>query len=247
MLNLIKMNISRLFRTKALYTTMIIVFGLFFLLAKIAGGEGTIAEFVGGTTGSGLVFMLVGIFATVYSDEERKSGFLKNLGAAKNRKRCIFLSKIPAISLYIAIMLATAVVAIMLVGMESGMMFGNISYFAVYFLFEILVGTAFGTAFLALYEIARGNVLPIIFAIITSAGIQAIIIKFAESEIGNKIPALAAIMERHIISSNLIVTKASQISAVAPFDYIPVLIVSLVGIAFYTVLGMTIFEKRDMF
>lgn len=247
MLNLIRMNMNRLFKTKALYTTMIIVFGLFFLLAKIAGGEGTIAEFVGEFLGSGLVLMLVGIFATVYSDEERKSGFLKNLGSSKGRKRLIFVSKIPVIFLYNVTLLIAGTAATFIGMAGRGAAIGNLALFAGFLFFETLIGTAFGTAFLAIYEVARGNVMPIILTIIAAGNLHGMLLKFAEAKIAQMIPALAPAMEAHILSGNLIVSRSQEISVINPFDHFAVLVVAIVGIAVYAVLGMTVFEKRDTF
>ena len=246
MLNLIKMNISRLFRTKALYTTMIIEFVLFFLITMV-GGEGSVVEMAGEFLGSGLVLMLVGIFATVYSDEERKSGFLKNLGSSNGRKRLIFVSKIPVIFLYNVILLIAGTAATFIGMMGRGAAIGNLASFAVYLLFEALIGTAFGTAFLAIYEVARGNVMPIILTIIAAGNLHGMLLSFVEAKIAQTIPALAPAMGAQILSGNLIVSRAQQISVVNPFDHFAVLVVAIVGIAVYAVLGMTVFEKRDTF
>ncbi len=246
MLNLIKMNISRFFRTKALYTTTIIEFILFFLITMV-GGEGSVVEMAGEFLGSGLVLMLVGIFATVYSDEERKSGFLKNLGSSKGRKRLIFVSKIPVIFLYNVILLIAGTAATYIGMMGRGAAIGNLASFAGFVLFETLIGTAFGTAFLAIYEVARGNVMPIILTIIAAGNLHGTLLSLAEVKIAQMIPALAPAMEAQILSGNLIVSRAQQISVINPFDHIAVLVVAIVGIAVYTVLGMTVFEKRDTF
>ena len=246
MLNLIKMNISRLFRTKALYTTMIIEVVLFFLITMVVGG-GSVVEMAGEFLGSGLVLMLVGIFATVYSDEERKSGFLKNLGSSKGRKRLIFVSKIPVIFLYNVILLIAGTAATFIGMAGRGAAIGNLALFAGFLFFETLIGTAFGTAFLAIYEVARGNVMPIILTIIAAGNLHGTLLSLAEVKIAQMIPALAPAMEAQILSGNLIVSRAQQISVINPFDHFAVLVVAIVGIAVYAVLGMTVFEKRDTF
>ena len=237
MLNLINMNVKRLFKTKALYATSIILFGLCFLLA-LFGGKYTFDDLSDELIGSGLIFMLVGIFATVYSDEERKSGFLKNLGASKTCKINIFLSKIPVILLYNIILVLTAFAALFLGKMGSGATTASVSAYVLFLLFRILVGTAYGTAFLAIYEIARGNVVPTILTVFAAFNLHGGLINMLEGGFG---------MNNHIISSNLIVSKATQISATHPYNYISVLIVGLAWIILYSVIGMIIFQKRDVF
>ena len=57
--------------------------------------EDVYAEMVG----SGVLLIFAGVFASVYSDEERKSGFLKNLTVGRSGKKYIFASKAPVLLL----------------------------------------------------------------------------------------------------------------------------------------------------
>ena len=58
--------------------------------------EDVYAEMVG----SGVLLIFAGVFASVYSDEERKSGFLKNLTVGRSGKKYIFASKAPVLLLF---------------------------------------------------------------------------------------------------------------------------------------------------
>ncbi|MBO4591649.1 MAG: ABC transporter permease [Eubacterium sp.] len=237
MLNLINMNVKRLFKTRALYATTIILFGLFFFIALFAA-KSTFDDLSDELIGSGMIFMLVGIFATVYSDEERKSGFLKNLDASKKSKINIFLSKIPVILLYNTILVLTAFAALFLGKMGNGATTASISAYVLFLLFRILAGTAYGTAFLAIYEIARGNVVPTILTVFAAFNLHGVLINMVEKGVG---------MNNHILSNNLIVSKAMQISVAQPYNFISVLLVVFAWIILYSIIGMIIFQKRDVF
>ena len=54
--------------------------------------------------GTGMITMMVGIFAAIFTDEERKSGFLKNLPMPVRAKRKIFLSKSAVVFFYSAVL-----------------------------------------------------------------------------------------------------------------------------------------------
>ena len=81
---------------------------------KIDADEARFGTTVGGTltqdtpledvyaemVGSGVLLIFAGVFASVYSDEERKSGFLKNLTVGRSGKKYIFASKAPVLLLF---------------------------------------------------------------------------------------------------------------------------------------------------
>ena len=79
-LNLIKMNLYRLFKTRVFYVMLLTTVILTGLLAGMeTESASTFGEFYASFASSGYVLIMVGVFAIVFSEEERKSGFLKNL------------------------------------------------------------------------------------------------------------------------------------------------------------------------
>ena len=91
MLNLIKMNLYRLFKTRVFYVMLLTTVILTGLLAGMeTESASTFGEFYASFASSGYVLIMVGVFAIVFSEEERKSGFLKNLLTTRSGKKNIF-------------------------------------------------------------------------------------------------------------------------------------------------------------
>ncbi len=280
MLNLTNMNLSRLFKTKVFYVTIVILFALHLLISKgevhvVNNSEeiqqaidekedfsaedmdeimediaedthATFDEAVKGQLGSGMLFMMVGIFAAVYSDEERKSGFLKNLNQKKG-KPMIFLSKIPVILTFSAIAVLVSFLAIKLGFIGSGYAIVNALDIIRFMAYEVLYVTAFGIGIMALYEMVRGSVLPIILTIIFAGNLQGQILQFIEVKLAGLSDFFVNIFSKFDLSQNLIVSKAGQLQAGAGFSYTSGLIVGLIGLVVYSIIGMTVFADRDTY
>ena len=280
MLNLINMNLTRLFKTKVFYVTLLILCALVFMLTKaevsVNDENGkvqqmvneneeiteedkaeimsdlteeipdTFDETVKGQMGSGMLFIMVGIFAAVYNDEERKSGFLKNLTQTKG-KQMIFLSKIPVILLYTLIMVLATFVAVKIGFIGSGLAIENVFDVIRFMAYEVLYVTAFGVGIMAIYEIARGSVVPIILTIIFAGNLQGQILQFIEVKLAGLSDFFVNIFSKFDLSQNLIVSKAGQLQAGAGFSYTSGLIVGLIGLVVYSIIGMTVFADRDTY
>ena len=280
MLNLINMNLTRLFKTKVFYVTLLILCTLVFMLTKaevsVNDENGkvqqmvneneeiteddkaeimsdlteeipdTFDETVKGQMGSGMLFIMVGIFAAVYNDEERKSGFLKNLTQTKG-KQMIFLSKIPVILLYTLIMVLATFVAVKIGFIGSGLSIENVFDVIRFMAYEVLYVTAFGVGIMAIYEIARGSVVPIILTIIFAGNLQGQILQFIEVKLAGLSDFFVNIFSKFDLSQNLIVSKAGQLQAGAGFSYTSGLIVGLIGLVVYSIIGMTVFADRDTY
>ena len=247
MLNLIDMNITRLFKTKALYITSVITFAMLFMIGFFVGGD-----FVGLVDEIAVSFSLsmVGIFSAVYSDEERKSGFLKNLETSKEKKRNVFFAKIPAIALYSVIILFIAVfsIAIGLINDPAAFAGFNVFNAILFFMIQVLLLTGFGVGFMAIYELARGMVAPIVTAIMFSGGMHCMIINALAGRAAEAIPALRPVFEA--VSPNtfqvVALTKGIAMSG-GDCPYIEVLCVGIILLAVYSLIGANIFRKRDTF
>lgn len=279
MLNLIKMNLYRFFKTRVFYITLLITVLAFGLLSRLETDPssqypgqqieqesqeeehvGIVAteditrqtsfeELYASFTSSGYLLIMVGVFAIVYTEEERKSGFLKNLLTTRKEKKNIFISKIPVVLLYTFIMFVGSLLAIRLgslgwgAGMYAIQSFGSLMRFM---LFEVILHTVFGIAMMALYEITRNTIIPIMITIFGSANLHGMLLDMVESKLVSMRPALAGFMEKYALSRNLIVTKVNILGEIeGPFPYMNIIIVIMVGLILYSVMGILIFTKRD--
>ena len=249
MLNLIKMNLYRLFKTRVFYVMLLTTVILTGLLAGMeTESASTFGEFYASFASSGYVLIMVGVFAIVFSEEERKSGFLKNLLTPRSGKKNIFLAKIPVVFLYSLFMFLGELVASWLGSLfwAPGMHFGSIGSFISFITFEVILHTVFGIAMMALYEITRNTIIPTIITIFGAANLHGMLIYFLETKLVSRIPALAGFMKKYALSGNLIVTKTQDlgISGVS-VSYVNIIVVIVIGLIFYSVMGMCIFTKRD--
>lgn len=122
-MNLIRMNLYRFIKTKAVYVILIIAALLAgFLTLDMTSEEGqalnqeimqqegidaedtagitiglniitSASEMTGELVGSGMILVLIAIFVALFSNAERAGGYLKNLNSCAGTKAQIFLAK----------------------------------------------------------------------------------------------------------------------------------------------------------
>ena len=249
MLNLINMNLTRLFKTKALYVTSMITFVLIFLFAFYIGGT----DLAGLTNelGMAVTLSMVGIFSGIYSDEERKSGFLKNLETSKAKKGNVFLAKVPVMVLYSLIIILVAITACAIGLMKSEGAFAGLNPFNLitFIVFQTLFHASVGTGFIAVYEISRGLVAPIVLAFMFAGGTHLLIIDSIQKKIAAAVPALGVFFENIIAPTELSAVTLSKYTKLGAADtpYVAVLIIGAILLVAYSLVGTTIFRKRDTF
>ena len=278
MLNLIKMNRYRFIKTRVFYITLLITVIAFGLLSRLetdpssrnpgeqveqesqeehvgivateeVTAETSYEELYASLTASGYILIMVGVFAIVYTEQERKSGFLKNLLTTRKEKKNIFAAKIPVVFLYTLIMFLGSLIAIRLGSLGRGEGMYAIKSMWVLFRFttaEIILHTVFGIAMMAIYEITRNTIIPIMLAIFGSANLHGMLLNMIESKLVSMRPSLAGFMEKYALSMNLIVTKINVLGDEGmPFPAMNVIVVIAIGLISYSVMGMLIFTKRD--
>ncbi|MBO4458800.1 MAG: ABC transporter permease [Butyrivibrio sp.] len=248
MLNLIDMNITRLFKTKAFYVTAVLTFASLFLLAFFVGGM-DFAQVIDGAA-VGLCLSMIGIFAAIYSDEERKSGFLKNLETSKEKKGNVFLAKIPVMALYSLVLMIVSVIAGAIGLLKSPEAFAslNIANALIFFVIQLILITAFGVGFMAIYEMGRGLVAPIVASIMLSNGFHVMIIQALANKLVQMIPALGPVFEKLPPTTFQIVTLSKSINMLGEdCPYIQALLVGIILFVVYAFIGSSVFRKRDTF
>lgn len=197
--------------------------------------------------GCGLILTLVGVFASVYSDEERKSGFLKNLTVGKNGKKYVFASKASVLFIFCFLQMMIGFVATQigsnLTGHYGIVNLGNLVF---YILVETLLHTAFGLFIMAFYEIFRNVVFNILVAVFASLNLFGFIFSLLETKLGVLRMIAEAFGGRFEIVQYMLVTRIRNMQVnESVFPFVPSIVVALVGLTLYLVLGMVIHSKRD--
>jgi hypothetical protein len=270
------MNLYRFFKTRVFYITLLITVISFGLLSRLEtdpssqfDNEQTVQEeehvgivateeitaetsfeqLYASLTASGYILIMVGVFAIVYTEQERKSGFLKNLLTTRREKKNIFAAKIPVVFLYTLIMFLGSLLAIRLGCLGRGEGMYEIKSMGVLFRFitdEVILHTVFGIAMMAIYEITRNTIIPIMLAIFGSANLHGMLLNMIESKLVSMRPSLAGFMEKYALSRNLIVTKINVLGDEGmAFPSMNLIAVITIGLILYSVMGMLIFTKRD--
>lgn len=201
--------------------------------------------------GSGLLLMIIGIASAGFGNEERNSGFLKNLTVGTRDKKYIFIAKIPAIFLYSLLLLGSALLGVGLaclfrenpvytVGNAVGLMF--------YFILEVLLHAAYGVFIMAIYEICRKIVVSVIVAIFGAMGIFTLFFGMAEARLASMGGFIGKVFEKIGVTQLMIVTNARSLE-VNPLwtPYVWPLAVALIGMVVYLMIGASVFTKRDLY
>lgn len=212
-------------------------------LAQDTPLEDVYAEMVG----SGVLLIFAGVFASVYSDEERKSGFVKNLTVGRNGKKYIFASKAPVLLLFCFLQLMVCLAAVWLginsAGEHRVTSVGNL---VVYILTETLLHTAFGLVLMVCYEVFRKIVVNILLAVFAALNLCGFVLSLLETEISVFCMLTEALGGRLEMTQYLLVTRARNMQVNENvFPFVPSLVASLIGLAVYLTLGMVIYSRRD--
>lgn len=125
---------------------------------------------------SGLVAMMCGIFAAVYTGSERGKGFLKNLNNCAGGMTAVFLSKsVPAL-LFAALEMGSVFLAV-----GSSLPYDKTAELMGYTAVQLLLHTIFSMGIMAFAELVRNQTVVLIFALFTSMGVGAMCLNIAEN------------------------------------------------------------------
>lgn len=197
--------------------------------------------------GCGLILTLVGVFSSVYSDEERKSGFLKNLTVGRKGKKYVFASKAPVLFIFCFMQMLVGLVATYIgSNLPGNYRIGNWGNLIIYILTETLLHTAFGLLIMVFYEIFRNVVVNILVAVFASLNLFGSIFSLLETKLGVMRMLAEAFGGRFEIVQYMLVTRIRSMQVnESVFPFVPSIVVALAGLALYYILGMVIYSKRD--
>ena len=270
MINLFKANLYRLFHAKVTYVILIItviIYLLSFGVMRLAeSGEasedgvvtitysedyeptgvnsyGMLADMMS----SGFVALMLGIFSCVYSDEERKSGFLKNLPKSSRKKSGIFISKVFVVAFYSLLLTGIMFLASFLLAIRYRC---SLEYdallFAEYLFKQALLYTAFGTAMLAVFEVFRKGIIVIILTFVSAMVLvdcfslfEALLVY--KNIVSEKFIDLFGYSQYMIIGRSGALLVGNDNAA-----HVSTWFVGFASLLIYTVIGSLIYKKRDV-
>ena len=207
----------------------------------------SLEEIYAGMIGSGFILLMTGIFVAVYSDEERKSGFLKNLTVGVKGKKYIFASKIPIVLLFCTAQMLVVLAAVRIGCNRMGeYAIGDVGNLIRYMVTEILLHTAYGLFIMACYEMCRSIVLDILIAVFGSLNLFGFIVSMLETQIG-VLRSLTQIWGGRLeLVQYFLVTRARDVAvSCQSYPFVPSIVIAIAGLILYGILGMIIYSKRD--
>lgn len=176
MINIIKMDIYRLFKTKIFYIILFALIVIVFFLTYLFQGLGTAANPVEDTTTlmaalqqSMLGFtVLITIFSVVYSTADYTSGYIKNIGGQISIRSFLLLSKMIALLLYTIIMF---VVCFLLQIIANKLFYDHITFgksgdMLTYAAVQILLHFALALVCMMLALVIRKNAISMTLAVV---------------------------------------------------------------------------------
>lgn len=265
-MNLIRMNLYRFIKTKSVYVILIIAaFLAGFLTLDMVSEDGqainqeilqqegidvdqtagitiglniltSASEMTGELVGSGMILVLIAIFAALFSNAERAGGYLKNLNACAGTKAQIFLAKmVPAMLFAFAILWIIPFVSVACGLQGNGLLTKE---FFLYMAIQWLIHTAYGIFILMVMEISRSLVAGILIGIFAGMGVGVMLIQLIEN----------AVIGQGIISGHMLVTMARMLNPEnIVSSLIPAFVTGVISVIMYSVIGALTFQKRDIY
>ena len=180
MLNLIRMDFYRLFKSFSLWITLAvtaiiaIVIGLFYNLIELSGNETfaideIIMEIFSGTD----ILIICTIFISLFVYADFKNGFIKNIAGQLNHRSKLVLSKSVIMITYITILILVYFISLTLILALTGNNFSfdiSVDLF-IFIAIELILHFAFGSIIIMLCVISNSNALSIAIGIMMSSGI----------------------------------------------------------------------------
>lgn len=248
MWNVMKMDLYRMFRSKAMYVILainVIFIAMVVYVLKYDPDDVVNAVQVPGTVdafqqiaSSGIFCMFMSIFAVIFVCSEHVSGFIKNTASQVRSRSELVLSKVILMAIFTAVQYLVCVPALFL---AIRLVFGSIvwtsmSTFVLYMGMTMLLQVAISALVIMVSTITRNTAISMTFAICLCSNLFAIIIGL----LNRLIPGVE--FEKYSLITNLSVLPTSYDSSI----YMRVLIVSVVCALAYSVIGCFAINKQDV-
>lgn len=201
----------------------------------------TIEQVISDLLSSQLLLVFIVIFVCSFVGDERSHGFIKNLNACTNSKIQLFLSKIPVVAVYAALLEIGVVVGAFISGAKALSI--SISELCIFLSLQWLLHVSFGVFALLLMELVRNQLVGVVVGIASAVSIPTLII----STVTSRMPVINRYsgFEYSLVSPMIKmfnITINPDILSMWPKALISAMVL---GIS-YAVLGSVSAKKRDL-
>lgn len=269
MLNLIRMNVYRLIKSKFVIGLIIVaVVSSIFAIGMVDVDESsleyeimmeqgvdatekgfgytitsmldpTVTAVMEGVLHSGLLLIAISVFAVMFSGGEKNSGYLKNIVLPKKKKFYLFVAKLVPVSIFSALCFAVSIFSVLCT--VGQLEFGAIALLIPEMTIQLLLHIAFAACMLAYMELFRNQAIGLVLAFFGSTGAHLVGVKLLEDALaGFGIPRFLMFGEK------MIVVATGGMSVEMPEAFLSCTMTAVFGIIMYMVMGSVIFSKKDV-
>lgn len=269
MLNLIRMNIYRLIKSKFVIGLIIVaVISSIFAIGMVDVDESsleyeimmeqgvdatekgfgftitsmlepTVTQVMEGVLHSGLLLVTISVFAVIFSGGERNSGYLKNIVLPKKKKFYLFVAKLVPVSIFSVLCFAVSTLSVFCT--VGQLELGAIALLVPELVIQLLLHIAFAVCMLAYMELFRNQAIGLVVAIFGSMGLHVVVVNLLEEALAG-----IGIPEFLLFGKNMIVAAANGMAVDMPEAFLSCTMTAVFGIIMYMVIGSVIFSKRDV-
>lgn len=271
-MNLIKMNLYRFFRMKAVYilmiiTALLVVFTvldgknmpedevqLYKQIEAENGGDSSfgvsvsildtfsIDRVTSEFIGSQLLLIFIAIFVSCFVNEERVKGYLKNLNSCTDQKTFLFISKIPIVCLFVLLLFAC--VWISALTCCDVVIDCSMRELMLFTVMQLLLHMVFAIFMCMLNELFRSQLVGIIIGCAAAIAIPTLLL----SSIMDMVPGLSKLSHICFFFTAPLVAQIKVEQNIEAPAALPIIfgIVIVLGIV-YSLVGTISIKKRDIY
>lgn len=284
MLNLIKMDICRMFKSKYTWIVVIsamalMVFGTWvshndieetqsqlnaitenqsvdnadttdFLISIgsdgswYTGGEVSVAQLFSADVQSGMFLLFITIFCVLYVNDERKTGFIKNIAGQVSSRGLLIVSKLCSILIFTLILFIASFLATML---GSAFFFGYVNLggtgdYLFFFAVQLLLYLGFGGFITCLVVLTKSSVASIVIGLLVTFGFINYILSFVDNLLHSAGVVDSFSITNYTVSANIGLLEYHARSG----DYLQAFIVALAFLIVTAAISMFTIQKQDI-
>ena len=268
-MNIVKMNLYRFFKMKAVYVFMLITTLLVAFI--VVDGRATTPEEMqlyqemeeenGGNVGvavgivnsfnldditaefisSSMLLVFIAIFMSIFFNKERSKGYLKNLSSCTNKRNYLFLSKLPVVVIFVLLLFVSVWIGALLTC--DKVITCTISELVIYNVVELIIHIAFGVFICMLNELCRSSISLVLGIVAAVAAPTAIL-----SGVMHLIPGLAKLSAICNFFTATLVPQVCLNGTIESAVALPIIVgVAVILAGIYAVIGLLSINKRDLF
>lgn len=252
MINLLKMDLFRLFRRKTLYIMIIALSAMTLSMLFLADPksltmngilgvmEGVSMEnFMSAGSGLGLTYTLMSIMLSFFVCDDFSSGFAKNIFTVHSKKSDYIVAKILSMMVGNAVLMLFSLLESLGFCLIAGIAIENISGILCFWIQKWILSAAFSAAILFVSLLLRNKGLGFLFACLFGTGGLVMGLEWGLEAL--KIPNAAKILEFTMYGASTLPTLSFQISS-----FIHILLVTIIWGVVYAVLGIVVLNRKEI-